>query len=61
MGGSRGYACGTHIDKGNRYVVPRKLTGSVPERCSSKALAPFEKAGKVNEYSNATEQVEVKA
>lgn len=48
IGGSRGYACGTHIDNGNRYVVPRKLTGSVPERWSSKALVPFEKASEVN-------------
>lgn len=40
-GGSRGYAWGTHMDRGNLYVFPRKLTGRVPDRCSSSALLPL--------------------
>lgn len=29
---------------GKRYVLPRKLTGMVPLRCSSSALEPLGKA-----------------
>lgn len=32
------------MDMGNLYVLPRKLTGMVPERWSRRALAPLEKA-----------------
>lgn len=46
IGGSLGYLCGIHIESGNRYVLPRKLTGSVPERCTSSALAPSGEAGR---------------
>lgn len=40
-GASLGYACGTHIEMGNLYVVPRKRVGIVPVKWTSRELAPL--------------------
>lgn len=40
-GASLGYACGTHIETGNLYVVPRKRVGIVPVKWTSRELAPL--------------------
>lgn len=40
-GTALGYPWGTHIDIGNRYVMPRKLPGSVPARLTRRDDWPF--------------------
>ena len=45
------------MDKGKRYVLPRKLTGNVPERSSNRALLPLGKAGEISQTDLIAEKV----